>query len=102
MEEKIMRFDQLCSIKALVESYPAKLKEFTEDLISCNDDGNPMQSDSHVLKTIFLYFFELMGVTKEADLRIIIAKALAVKKEQDWDKFFKEADPEKMINFDQL
>jgi hypothetical protein len=60
----------------LVETYPNKLKEFLEELIACEDEGEPILSNEVVLKTFFLYFFELMGIQQVSDLKSLVSKAL--------------------------
>ena len=62
MINKILKFDGINSIYALVDNYTSKFKEFIEDLLVCNEDGEPNSNDEVVVKTVFLYFFELMGV----------------------------------------
>jgi hypothetical protein len=51
---------------------------------------------------VFCYFFELIGVEKSENLKILVEKAQKIEKEQEWDKFFKENDPQEMINFEKL
>jgi len=51
---------------------------------------------------MFVYFFELMGVHQVSDLKILAEKSMTIKREQDWDKFFKEHSPEAMVNFERL
>jgi hypothetical protein len=102
MISKIEKFDRLNSIYSLVENYPSKFKDFIEEFISCNEEEEPNASDSTVIKTIFLYFFELLGIQQTSDLKQILTKVLTFNTEQQWDKFFLESNPENMVNFDRL
>ena len=99
MSAKLIKFDQVYSIYGLVEHYPNKFKEVLDELIAC-PEGEEANSDKTILKTIFLYFLELMGVSKDEDLQLLVDKTLAWTKEQEVDKFFEERKPEELINFD--
>ena len=101
MAAKLIKFDQVYSIFGLVEHYPNKFKESLEELVAC-PEGGKANTDKTILKTMFLYFFELMGVSKDEDLQLLVEKALGWTKEQEVDKFFTERKPEELINFDTL
>ena len=60
------------------------------------------KSDKVIFKNVFCYFFELIGVDKPENLKLLVEKSQKIEKEQDWDKFFKENKPEEMINFEKL
>jgi len=101
MSAKLIKFDQVYSIYGLVEHCPNKFKDVLDELIA-SPDGEEANSDTTILKTIFLYFLELMGVSKDEDLQLLVEKTLVWTKEQEVDKFFKERKPEELINFDTL
>lgn len=102
VEDKIKKFDGLRSIYSLAHHYPGKLKDFIEELVACDDEGAPILSDSAVLKTLFLYFYELMGIQQASDLKGLVTKSLSFKREQEWDKYFQDQKPESLVNFDRL
>ena len=62
MASKILKFDDIYSIYQLVEAYPNKFKDFLEEFVACDNDDRANNSDEKVMKTMFLYFFELMGI----------------------------------------
>ena len=101
MSAKLVKFDQVYSIYGLVEQYPNKFKDVLDELIAC-PDSEEANSDKTILKTVFLYFHELMGVSKDEDLQLLVEKSLVWTKEQEVDKFFKERKPEELFNFDTL
>lgn len=101
MQKKLIKYEEVYSIYALVEHYPNKFKETLDELVVCPDEGKS-NSDKVILKTVFLYFFELLGVSDDKELKILVEKCLTWTKEQEVDKFFKDRNIEEMINFDTL
>lgn len=80
MSAKLIKFDQVYSIYGLVEHYPNKFKDVLDELIA-SPDGEEANSDRIILKTIFLYFLELVGVSKDEDLQLLMEKTLVWTKE---------------------
>lgn len=80
MANKLIKFDQVYSIFGLVENYPNKFKEVLDELVACPDDEEA-NSDKTVLKTVILYFLELLGVSKDEDLKDLVEKSLGWTKE---------------------
>jgi hypothetical protein len=101
--KKLVKFDEVSSIYSLVESIPNKFKEFLDDLTAQPDKPKKTpKNDKIIFKTVFCYFFELIGVQNPENLKNIVEKTQIIEKEQDWDKFLKENKPEDMINFEKL
>ena len=50
----------------------------------------PILSDQEVLNTFMLYTFELCGISDSETLESIISLISSLKKEQQFDKFFKD------------
>ena len=73
---KINKFEKINSIYTVSESFSAKLKDFVEELVECESSGKPSHSDQNVIKTLFVYFFELLGVQKEADLKTLTTNVI--------------------------
>jgi len=49
LEKDITLFDGIYSIATLAQSQPNKFKDFLEEFVSCNDEGEPLKSDQTVL-----------------------------------------------------
>ena len=94
MVQKITKCDGIQSIYSLVETYPTKFKEVLDRLVEDPEDSNDAKSrskkelqlaeqlnDQSILKTVFMYFFELMGIQKVQDLELVMEKLSVFKKE---------------------
>ena len=55
-----------------------------------------------ILRTVFLYFFELMGIQKDKDLKSIMSNLFIFKKEQEWDHLFERLKIEEIIKFENI
>ena len=101
MQKKLIKYEEVYSIYALVENYPNKFKETLDELVISPDEGES-NSDKVILKTVFLYFFELLGVSDDKELKNLVENCLSWTKEQEVDKFFKDRNIDEMINFETL
>ena len=80
MATKLIKFDKVYSIYGLVEHYPNKFKETLEQLVASPEESQA-NSDKTIIKTVFLYFLELIGVSKDEDLQLLVEKTLSWTKE---------------------
>ena len=94
MVQKITKCEGIQSIYSLVETYPTKFKEMLDRLVEDKEDPNDTKSrskkelqlaeqliDQSILKTVFMYFFELMGIQKVQDLELVLEKLVTYTKE---------------------
>ena len=58
--------------------------------------------DQMILRTVFLYFFELMGIQKDKDLKSIMSNLFTLKREQDWDHLFERLKIEEIVKFENV
>ena len=80
MQKKLIKYEEVYSIYALVENYPNKFKETLDELVISPDEGES-NSDKVILKTVFLYFFELLGVSDDKELKNLVENCLSWTKE---------------------
>ena len=94
MLQKITKIEGVQSIYSVVETYPNKFKEMLDLLVADSGDSDATQSrskknsqlaeqliDQSILKTVFMYFFELVGIQEAKDLELVLEKLLTYKKE---------------------
>ena len=66
---------------------------FNENLAKSKKKLLTNKSDSDLFKIIMTYFFELAGVHNSDNLKNLVTLSKSLKKEQDFDQFWKENDP---------
>jgi len=59
-----------------------------------------LNSNSTVLKIVFLYFFELLGISDEDVLSDLVEASVKTKSVSEWDKLLKDSKIEEIINWD--
>ena len=77
-----------------MEKHPAKFKEIIDRLVEDHEELNESSQrtkkevqkyeqrvDQFILKTVFMYFFELMGIQRAQDLEAVLEKLPVFSKE---------------------
>lgn len=90
----IVRFLDINILIELAEKQPTKIKKMIDELFS-NEDSTEVD----ILKSLFFYFFELMGVSDRQNLDFLVT---FISKNDDEKKILKLFEDDIEVSFDKL